>query len=70
MKKINIILTKNEQRALEVIMFDTNPCRSGCAFEEMQKLDMDCLKCPFMEAYYSLIEKFGVLDSFEKETCE
>lgn len=51
-------------------MFDTNPCRSGCAFEEMQKLDMDCLKCPFMEAYYSLIEKFGVLDSFEKETCE
>lgn len=70
MKKINITLTKNEQRALEVIMFDTNPCRSGCAFKEMQKLDMDCLKCPFMEAYYSLIEKFGVLDSFEKETCE
>lgn len=36
MKKINCTLTRDEQRALAAIMFDANPCRSGCAFAEMQ----------------------------------
>lgn len=70
MKKINITLTKNEQRALQIIMFDAHPCSSGCAFEEMQKKDIDCLQCPYMEAYYSLISKLDILDSLEEKTYE
>lgn len=70
MKKINVTLTKNEQRALQIIMLDTRPCSSSCAFEEMQKKDIDCLQCPYMEAYYGLISKFNILDSLEEKTCE
>lgn len=70
MKKINVTLTKNEQRALQIIMLDTRPYSSGCAFEEMQKKDIDCLQCPYMEAYYGLISKLGILDSLEEKTCE
>lgn len=70
MKKINVTLTKNEQRALQIIMLDTRPCSSGCAFEEMQKKDIDCLQCLYMEAYYGLISKFNILDSLEEKTCE
>lgn len=70
MKKINVTLTKNEQRALQIIMLDAHPCSSGCAFEEMRKKDIDCLQCPYMEAYYSLISKLSILDSLEEKTCE
>ena len=70
MKKINVTPTKNEQRALQIIMLDTRPCSSGCAFEEIQKKDIDCLQCPYMEAYYGLISKFNILDSLEEKTCE
>ena len=70
MKKINVTLTKNEQRALQIIMLDAHPCSSGCAFEEMQEKDIDCLQCPYMEAYYSLISKLSILDSLEEKTCE
>lgn len=70
MKKINVTLTKNEQRALQIIMFNAHPCSSGCAFEEIQRKDIDCPQCPYMEVYCSLIRKFGILDSLEEKTCE
>jgi hypothetical protein len=62
MKKINCTLTRDEQRALAAIMFDANPCRSGCAFAEMQEKESDCFECKFTEAYHKLIEKFGLLE--------
>lgn len=61
MKKINITLTPTEQRALEAIMFTANPCESGCVFEEMSKDEkIDCPKCPFVKAYFSLLKKFNI----------
>lgn len=62
MKKINCTLTRDEKRALEAIMFQTNLCNSGCAFEEMQKKEIDCFECKFTEAYHKLLEKFGLLE--------
>lgn len=70
MRRINVTLTKNEQRALQIIMLDAHPCSFGCAFEEMQKKDIDCLQCPYMEAYDGLMSKLGILDSLEEKTCE
>lgn len=62
MKKINITLTKTEERALEAIMFSANPCEGVCVFEEVSKNEkIDCPNCPYTKAYFSLIEKFGIL---------
>lgn len=63
MKKINCTLTKNEQRALEAIMFDAQPCRAGCVFEEMKTEKVDCLGCPYTKAFWSLMEKLGLEDN-------
>lgn len=61
MKKINITLTKTEQRALEAIMFAANPCESGCVFEEISKDEkIDCQNCPYTKAYESLLDKLDV----------
>lgn len=38
--------------------------------ELQQAKDIDCLQCPYMEAYYGLISKLGILDSLEEKTCE
>ena len=62
MKKINCTLTKDEQRALEAIMFDAQPCRAGCAFEEMKTKKVDCLACPYTKAFWNLMEKFELTD--------
>lgn len=70
MKKINCTLTKNEQRALEAIMFDAQPCRAGCVFEEMKTKKVDCLDCPYTKAFWSLMKKLGLEDNSEDVTMQ
>jgi len=55
LKEINLKLTKNEYRALlEIIDGAYYLCKSGCVYEEMQKKNIDCDKCPYTIARYSL----------------
>ena len=59
LKEINLKLTKNEYRALlEIIDGAYYLCKSGCVYEEMQKKNTDCDKCPYTIARYSLEEIF------------
>jgi len=61
LKEINLKLTENEYRAL-IAMIDNGyyVCKSGCAFEEMQKKNADCYTCPYTIARHSLEGMFGI----------
>ena len=56
---ITLTLTKQEQRALESLLW-CNPCRSGCAWEEMEKSKKECFDCPLTNAIYSIQDKLDV----------
>ena len=54
-----IELNAVELRALEELLW-CNPCRRGCAFEEMQnKKNVDCGECKFTKALHSIQEKIS-----------
>lgn len=54
-----LILNANEIRALEAFLW-CNPCRAGCAYEEMHNSKKDCSDCKLKEAEYSIMDKlFG-----------
>ena len=52
----NIKFSKEEIRALKV-MLDTNTCRSGCAFSEMQNSKKDCDDCELTKLKISISKK-------------
>jgi len=55
-----IELTDTEIRALDEVLW-TNPCESGCAFQEMQnKKNMNCEECKLTKALNSIADKLGL----------
>lgn len=53
-------LTANEIRAIEAGLW-SNPCRSGCAYPEMQNSRKSCDECKLTEARDSIMEKLDLL---------
>ncbi len=51
-----LVLTPVEARVLDLLLW-TNPCESGCAFEEMQRTVIDCSDCALIKAMETLREK-------------
>ena len=51
-----VTFTANEIRALQLFLW-CNPCKGGCAYEEMQSSKRDCDNCKLNEAIHSLTEK-------------
>lgn len=51
-----IKLTQNEIRAIDVYI-SSNPCRSGCAYDEMQNSKKNCDRCKLESARISILEK-------------
>jgi hypothetical protein len=56
---ITLKLTKQEERALQALLW-CNPCRSGCAWEEMEKSKKDCDECILSKAIQSIQDKLDV----------
>lgn len=55
MKKVNLELSNNEYRALQVMVDNGfNACRSGCVYEEMEGNKKDCDKCQYTLARHKL----------------
>ena len=52
-----IKLTAKELRALESILWATNPCESGCAYPEMEKSKRDCIDCELPKSISSIMNK-------------
>ncbi|MCC0642224.1 MULTISPECIES: hypothetical protein [unclassified Clostridioides] len=57
-----IKLTQKEIRAIDAYL-SSNPCRSGCAYDEMQNSKKDCNKCKLEDAKISILEKLGLLSN-------
>lgn len=55
MKKIE--LTKNEVRALKILLVDGRACNASCAYEEMQDSAWGCTRCEYYNAIHSILEK-------------
>lgn len=53
-------LNQNEIRAINTYM-SSNPCRSGCAYDEMQNSKKDCDKCELEKAKISILEKLNLI---------
>jgi hypothetical protein len=60
-------LTENELRAIDALL-GCNPCRSSCAYKEMQSDTKDCCNCPLTDAIFSIEEKLIKLNANSKTT--
>jgi hypothetical protein len=56
----NIKLSNDEIRAIDTFLW-ANPCRSGCAYSEMQNSKKDCDECKLMKSRKSVLEKLELL---------
>ncbi|MCC0669149.1 hypothetical protein [Clostridioides sp. ZZV14-6153] len=53
-------LNQNEIRAIDAYM-SSNPCRSGCVYDEMQNSRKNCDKCKLKSARISILEKLDLI---------
>lgn len=53
-----IKLTSKEIRALNEVLY-CNPCRSGCAYDEMSHSGKTCDECEFTKSIESIEEKIN-----------
>lgn len=59
-------LTDKELEAL-ILMYEGNPCHSGCVIDEYQDKDFNCKDCPFEKSKWSVWEKLMELDCKDDE---
>ena len=55
-----IKLTASEIRTLKCFLY-SNPCSSGCAYQEMQRSKKDCEECKLTKDMHSIIDKLEIL---------
>lgn len=63
---MKVELTKTDLRVLREFMDNCNPCKNGCAYEEMQNKDVDCIECPFTRDQWALYEKLFASKKVDK----
>lgn len=55
----NIKLTAKELKALKELIWNSNPCSSGCVYPKMQNSRKDCDECEFIISIESIKDKIG-----------
>ncbi|EGT4117231.1 hypothetical protein C4071_00640 [Clostridioides difficile] len=61
-----IELNQNEIRAIDAYL-SSNPCKRGCAYDEMRNSRKDCEECELESARISILEKLGLLSNSIKK---
>ncbi|HBF7094276.1 TPA: hypothetical protein STX52_003239 [Clostridioides difficile] len=61
-----IELNQNEIRAIDAYL-PSNPCKRGCAYDEMRNSRKDCEECELESARISILEKLGLLSNSIKK---
>ncbi|HBF0668637.1 TPA: hypothetical protein KR288_002485 [Clostridioides difficile] len=57
-----IELNQNEIRAIDAYL-SSNPCKSGCVYDEMRNSRKDCEECELESVRISILEKLGLLSN-------
>lgn len=61
-----LLLTNNEIKALKELLYNGNPCCSGCVYPEMQnKKKVNCGSCAYTENIYNVQLKIESLDDMK-----
>jgi hypothetical protein len=53
-------LTSKEEKALIELITNSNPCSSGCVYENMQDSKKDCDECEYTESINSISNKLDI----------